>query len=211
MSRPRQSPYATPDARTRRAKAQGYPARSIYKLEEIDRRLHLLAPGQHLLDLGAAPGSWSLYAAQRVGARGAIVAVDLQEYPQAFPPQVLALQGDAFELREEQFPGKAPFDGILSDMAPRTTGNKISDQARSHELFLRALEAATLWGKQGSFFVAKLFMGPDFQVARSAVAAAYGEVRVMKPEGTRPNSVELFVIGMRKKAAPAPLPVVTPC
>ena len=83
MSR-RGNPYARPDARTRSAKAAGYPARSVFKLQEIDKRLRLLRPGQRVLDLGAAPGSWSLYASERVGSTGRVLAVDLSEIRQTF-------------------------------------------------------------------------------------------------------------------------------
>ncbi|HEX7668898.1 MAG TPA: RlmE family RNA methyltransferase, partial [Polyangiaceae bacterium] len=93
MTRRSRNPYARPDARTRAAKAEGYPARSVFKLREIDERWRLLSPGQRVLDLGAAPGSWSLYAAERVGKRGHVVAVDLQEMAQT-AENVTVVRGD---------------------------------------------------------------------------------------------------------------------
>jgi 23S rRNA (uridine2552-2'-O)-methyltransferase len=84
----------------------------------------------------------------------------------------------------------------MSDMAPSTSGSKISDQAQSYELFMRALEVAKALGKPGSSFAGKLFMSNDFQAARSALAASYREVKVMRPSGTRQQSSELFLVGL---------------
>jgi len=192
----RKNPYAGADAHTRAAKAKGFPARSVFKLEEIDRRVKLLKPGQRVLDLGAAPGSWSLYAAQRVGASGKVLAVDLSEITQLFPAQVEVVQGDALELNSEVLGRHGPYDVVLSDMAPSTSGSKVRDQAQSFELFMRALEVAKAFGKRGSHFVGKLFMSGDFQQARQAVGAAYERCQVIRPEATRTQSSEVFVVGM---------------
>ena len=160
-----------------------------------------------MLDLGAAPGSWSLYAAERVGLEGRIVAVDLQEIRQVFPANVTVLRGDVFEMfranTDETAPApetavsaNAPYDIVLSDMAPSTSGSKISDQARSFDLFMKALDVARALGKPGSHFVGKIFMSDDFPKAKSGVADAYTTVRVIRPEGTRSGSSEVFVVGM---------------
>jgi 23S rRNA (uridine2552-2'-O)-methyltransferase len=195
----RKNPYAAPDVHTRAAKAQGYPARSVFKLKEIDQRARLLAPGRRVVDLGAAPGSWSLWAAERVGARGHVLAIDLKEMKQAFSPWVRVVQGDALEIGSELFGEHAPFDVVLSDMAPNTSGNKTRDQALSLELFLRALEVGKAHGAPGSSFVAKLFMSGDFEQARSEVRAAYTEVKTIRADATRQNSSEVFVIGKGRR------------
>ncbi len=195
----RKNPYAGADARTRAAKARGYPARSVFKLEEIDRRLSLLRSGQRVLDLGAAPGSWSLYASQRVGPAGRVLAVDLQELRQTFPDTVRVLQGDALDLANEALAEFAPYDLVLSDMAPNTSGNKVRDQARSAELFRRALAVAEALGRPGSSFVGKLFMSDEFQDVRAALARAYERVQVIRPSGTRAQSSELFLVGIGLK------------
>src|SRR5690606_36948753 len=192
----RKNPYAGADARTRAAKARGYPARSVFKLEEIDRRLSLLRSGQRVLDLGAAPGSWSLYASQRVGPAGRVLAVDLQELRQTFPDTVRVLQGDALDLANEALAELAPYDLVLRDMAPNTSGNKVRDQARSAELFRRALAVAEALGRPGSSFVGKLFMSDEFQDIRAALARAYERVQVIRPSGTRAQSSELFLVGI---------------
>lgn len=195
MSR-RRNPYAG-DPNTRAAKQQGYPARSVFKLDEIDRRVNLLRAGQRVLDLGAAPGSWSMYASQRVGPKGGVLAIDLQPIQQQFSPNVRVLQGD---VRELALAGtEPPFDVVLSDMAPSTTGSKVADQTGSFELFMAALEIAAALGKPGSSFVAKLFMGPDFESAKRAVTDAYAESRTIRPRGTRQNSSEVFIVGLKRR------------
>jgi 23S rRNA (uridine2552-2'-O)-methyltransferase len=192
--------YEKPDARTKAAKAQGFPARSVFKLEEIDRRVKLLRGGQKVLDLGAAPGSWSLYASQKVGPSGRVLAIDLQEIRQAFPPNVKVAQGDALTLESAALSEFAPYDVVLSDMAPNTSGSKIRDQAGSLELCLRALDVALALGKVGSHFVAKIFMSGDFQVARKLAGERYEKCQVIRPEGTRQQSTEVFIVGMGLKA-----------
>jgi 23S rRNA (uridine2552-2'-O)-methyltransferase len=199
----RKNPYSRADHRTLAARAQGYPARSVFKLEEIDQRCRLLAAGQSVVDLGAAPGSWSLYAAQRIGQNGRLLSVDLTQITQGFPPQVTVVQGDALELSSTLHPAHAPYDVVLSDMAPRTTGDKFTNAARSQELFLAALAVSVQFGAPGSHFVGKLFMGADFPAARAEVARLFSSHRIIKPKGTRDNSVEVFLVGLGLRSSPA--------
>jgi 23S rRNA (uridine2552-2'-O)-methyltransferase len=200
----RKNPYAGADALTRSAKAQGYPARSVFKLEEIDRRVHLLRSGQRILDLGAAPGSWSLYASQRVGPQGRVLAIDIQEILQAFAANVRVVHGDALDLTNDVLGAEGPYDVVLSDMAPNTSGSKVRDQALSFELFMRAVEVSSVFGRAGAAFVGKIFMSGDFQEARAAVAAVYEKVQVIRPDSTRSQSSELFVVGTGLKTRSAP-------
>jgi 23S rRNA (uridine2552-2'-O)-methyltransferase len=195
----RANPYAKPDAKTREARAMGYPARSVFKLQEIDRRMRLLRAGQNVLDLGAAPGSWSLYVSERVGPSGHVYAIDIKPIQQVFGDNVKVLEGDALSLESEILAAHAPYDVVLSDMAPNTSGSKFQDQARSTELFLRALAVAVEFGKPGSHFAAKIFMSGDFKAAEMDVRKAYDAVRTIRPEGTRQVSTEVFVVGMGKK------------
>jgi len=199
MSGRKGNAYEKPDARTKAAKAQGFPARSVFKLEEIDRRVKLLRSGQKVLDLGAAPGSWSLYASQKVGPGGRVLAIDLQEIRQAFPPNVRVAQGDALTIETAALSEFAPYDIVLSDMAPNTSGSKIRDQAGSLELCLRALDVAFALGKPGSHFVAKIFMSGDFQIARKLAGERYEKCQVIRPEGTRQQSTEVFIVGLGMK------------
>lgn len=191
--------YQRADSFTKAAKAQGYPARSVFKLEEIDRRVRLLKSGQRVLDLGAAPGSWSMYAAKKIAPNGKLLAIDLTEIQGSLGPNAQIVQGDALSLTNDALAMFAPYDVVLSDMAPSTSGSKVADQARSFELFMRAVDIAKALGAPGGSFVGKLFMGEDFTQAREALRALFEEVRTIKPEGTRASSVEVFVIGQGRK------------
>lgn len=160
-----------------------------------------------MLDLGAAPGSWSLYAAQRVGARGHVVAVDLQEITAIGQANITVVQGDVLARPSESdatcaaaaddpVAAHAPYDVVLSDMAPATTGSKVSDQARSFDLFMKALDVACRLGKPGAAFVGKIFMSGDFPLAKRAVTERFVTYHGIKPEGTRANSTEIYVVGV---------------
>jgi 23S rRNA (uridine2552-2'-O)-methyltransferase len=162
-----------------------------------------------VLDLGAAPGSWSLYAAQKVGARGHVVAIDLQEITTAFGANVTVVQGDVLarpaDASDATTPADpvaahAPYDVVLSDMAPATSGSKVSDQARSFDLFMKALDVACRLGKPGAVFVGKIFMSGDFPEAKRAVTERFETCRIIKPEGTRASSTEIYVVGVGLRA-----------
>jgi len=193
------NPYQKPDHFTKTAKSAGFPARSVYKLEEIDRRVRLLRPGMRVLDLGAAPGSWALYAAQKIGPNGKLLAVDLKALEVGLPPQGSFFVGDALELGNEALALHAPYDVVLSDMAPSTTGNRFTDQTRSFDLFMRALAVAANLVKVGGAFVGKIFMGEDLPLARTELRKHFAAERLIRPEGTRTVSYELFIIGTNRR------------
>lgn len=209
MSRGRaqKNPYKKPDRFTEQAKKAGFPARSVYKLEEIDRRVRLLKPGMHVLDLGASPGSWAKYAAEKIGPRGRLLAVDLKPLEVTLAPWATFVLGDALSLDPlSRDTGAlatfAPYDVVLSDMAPNTTGNRLGDQTRSFELFMRALAVAATLGKVGGAFVGKIFMGEDLPLARAGLRKHYASERLIRPEGTRSVSYEIFAIGTAKREEP---------
>lgn len=191
--------YTKADHHTRAAKAKGFPARSVFKLEEIDRRCKLLAPGHRVVDLGAAPGSWSLYVANRIGAEGRLLSVDLSPITQTFPGHVTVVEGDALDLSLDLHASFAPYDVVLSDMAPKTGGDKFQNAARSYNLFTGALGVARTHGRPGSHFVGKLFMGEDFEAAKRDVAELFGRTVVLRPPSTRKTSVEVFLVGLGRR------------
>jgi len=184
-----------------RARKEGFAARSVYKLEEIDRRTRILRVGARVLDLGAYPGSWTSYAAQKVGPGGRVLGIDLTEFKGTLPPHAEIRTGDVLSLELEKELGPGSFDLVVSDMAPSTTGHRFTDQARSHRLFMRALEIACVVLTPGGHFVGKIFQGEDFELARAALRAAFDEVRIIKPPASRAESYETFLIGLRRKAA----------
>lgn len=182
----------------RKAKAENYPARSVYKLKEIDAKFHILRKGMHILDLGAAPGSWTLYCAERAGVQGVTLGCDIQPLATIFPPQARFIQSDIFNPSPEfaqALKENAPFHAILSDMAPATTGVKITDQARSHELASAAFELACKQLATGGNFVVKIFMGPDAQNLGAKMRKVFGQVKNFKPKSSRSESKETYFIG----------------
>lgn len=199
MGRRRQDHWA------RQAKRDDFPARSVYKLEEIDRRARLVRPGRRVLDLGAAPGSWTLYLARGVGPGGFVLAVDLQPLRIALPANARFLRGSCFDLGAE-IAAAGPFDLVVSDMAPSTTGDRGTDQHRSFELFVAALDLALAHARPGSDFAGKIFQGPSFEEARARLRGAYAEARVIRPRATRAESYEVFLVGLGLR-----LPHLAPC
>jgi 23S rRNA (uridine2552-2'-O)-methyltransferase len=182
-----------------RAKKENYPARSVYKLQEIDKKFHVLKKGAKVFDLGAAPGSWSLWAAKKVGPQGFVLAVDLLETETAFPDNVAYFADDAFELSgasREAMQGKAPFDLVMSDMAPKTTGIKFTDQARSLDLCEQALALAREVLAPGGNFVVKIFEGPDVKAFTDSLRPLFERVKTFKPKSSRDESKEIFIVGL---------------
>lgn len=186
----------------KKAKQEKYPARSVYKLEEMDKRFHLIRKGQRILDLGAYPGSWSVYAARKVGGKGRVLAVDRSEPEEVLPENVTFLQADVLQAGEDLQQGLqqyASFHLILSDMAPLTTGVKLTDQARSLELAQKALECARGYLAVGGAVVIKVFEGPDVPEFRKEIKEVFSKVRTFKPKGSRSESKENFLLGFGRK------------
>ena len=154
----------------------------------------LFKKGQRVLDLGASPGSWTLYAAERVGPSGRVLGIDLNEARVALPPQAEILTLDAFQVDSGTLGG--PFDLVISDMAPKTSGQRHADQYRSYELVMRALELTKTVLKPGGTFVAKIFQGAEFEDARNAVREVFDKVRIIRPKATRDESYEVFLVGL---------------
>ncbi len=192
-----------PDHYTRRAKASGFAARSVFKLEEIDKRTRLLRRGLRVLDLGCAPGSWTQYAAGKVGRGGRVVGIDRRAIEFA-APQVTTLVGDIFETDAERFfeAGGGRFDVVLSDMAPDTTGDRFTDHVRSVELCRRALYLADTLLERGGAFVCKVFEGGDVPELVDEIRPRYGKLKRIKPKSTRSESVELFIVAQGFSGAP---------
>ena len=178
--------------------AEGFAARAVYKLEEIDKKHRLFKPGVRVLDLGCRPGSWLQYVSRTApGAR--LVGVDRQPLDVAIPGATV-LVADIFDLSLEQLKnGLAGFDVVLSDMAPDTSGVRAMDQARSETLFEQALGLAETLLVPGGHFVGKLFQGPDWQRLLGRVRASFTECKTVKPDSSRKESIEQFVVGLKRR------------
>lgn len=184
------------DAHYRRAKAQGYAARSVYKLQEMDRRYGLLRPGQRVLDLGCHPGSWLQYASGRVGRNGLVVGVDLQPPTVRLAAWVRFVQADVLGLTPAELRQYAPaFEVVLSDVAPRTTGVAHADAAASLALGEAALELALALLVPGGSLVAKVYFGPGVDELIGRVKGAFKLGKGHKPGASRTASREIYVLG----------------
>lgn len=194
--------YNPRDHYFKKAKKENFAARSVFKLEEIDQKLKIFRPGQKVLDLGAAPGSWSQYASARIGSGGSLLGVDLTPIKLSLPNATF-IAADLRDLnledvfREHGF--VPPFDVVMSDMAPKTTGIRVTDQARSLELCELALETARRFLKPKGHFVCKLFHSDDFTAFRDGMKAMFDKVDVVKPKATRQISKEIFLVGLGKR------------
>ena len=194
---PGQGRQGRSDAFQRKARREGYRARSTYKLKDIQKRSKIFKNGDKVLDLGAAPGGWSQVALEFIGEEGELVGVDLQH--------ILPLTGAIFiqgDLRESETREKLQelmpkADVVISDMSPNLSGNYSVDQARSVELSSLALEIAA--ERKASAFVVKVFEGSDFQEYRKAVIDEFGSVRTLSPEASRKQSSEVYLIAKRKR------------
>ncbi len=184
--------YDRHDPFYRQAKKEGFAARSIYKLEELDEELHLLKPNDRVLDLGTAPGSWMQYVDRKLK-NGSAVGIDLLPVKISFSAKVTVIRGDAFEEKLEE---RGPFDVVLSDMAPNTTGIRAVDTARSLALCERALEVAQRTLQKGGRFCVKMFEGGDTKSFIEACKGVFATVRVKRPKSTRSSSTETYIIGL---------------
>ena len=189
-----------------KAKQEKYPARSVYKLQEIDRRFHIFKKGMKVLDLGAAPGSWSLGVAKMIGPSGKVLGCDLQSTDTVFPANVTFCREDVFE-RSPEFESlllsRGPFDVVMSDMAPQTTGTKFTDQARSYDLCCEALDVAEAYLAGGGAFIVKIFMGPDVEQYVKRMRPLFSRVTSFKPQSSRAESKETFFVGMGFRGKPS--------
>ena len=183
------------DHYARRARAQGYAARSVYKLEEIQRRFHVLSRGAATLDLGAAPGSWTQFVLERFG--GPVCAVDLQPMSPVAAGAASKLQADLFAAETVAWiEERGPFQVVLSDAAPSTTGSRTLDSSASAELVGQALAIADRVLAPGGNLVAKLLQGGQEQQLLQEMRRRFGRVKGFKPEASRKASSEVFLIGL---------------
>jgi 23S rRNA (uridine2552-2'-O)-methyltransferase len=199
VSRPK-NPYAKPDRFTRQAKDEGYAARSVYKLREIDARTRLFAPGQRVVDLGCAPGSWSQLALERIGRRGRLVGVDITEMTL---PGAVVLHASVLEVTPDALRTalEGPADIVLSDMAPLTTGNALLDHVVQIELATCAFTLACAVLVPGGHFVCKIFDGEDAHAFIQSVRPRFEDVRRVRPEAVRQNSREFFLVARGHRPA----------
>jgi 23S rRNA (uridine2552-2'-O)-methyltransferase len=187
-----------------RAKRDNYAGRAVYKLEELDKRFHLIKPGMQILDLGCWPGSWLQYAAQKAGPEAKLIGIDLDAVEIALPDTVQTIVGDVTKLKPARLLERyGRFDLVLSDMAPNTTGIKDYDIPTSEDLFSRALDIATAVLRIGGHFCAKVFQGGRFPELLRETELRFQECRAFRPDHTRKASREQYIVGRGLRATVA--------
>ncbi len=185
------------DAYVRRAQEEGYRSRAVYKLIEIDRRYRLLRPGQIVIDLGAAPGSWSEYARRQVGPSGRVLAVDVAAMsPLGGVEFICGDIGDpaVLDLLAEALVDTAA-DLVISDMAPNISGDAVADQARTLALGERVLAVAKETLRDGGQLLVKAFQGEGFASLRGAMQPYFDKIHTCKPQASRSRSREIYLLG----------------
>jgi 23S rRNA (uridine2552-2'-O)-methyltransferase len=184
------------DPYVQRSKKEGWRARSAFKLIEIDEKDRFLAPGGVVVDLGSAPGGWTQVVVKKVGAKGKVVAIDLLAMEPV--PGSAFLQGDfstgAGLAAVEAALGGTQADVVLSDMAPNLSGIAISDQARSMALAELARDFALEHLKPGGVFLVKVFQGVGYDEFHKSLRAAFDKVVVRKPDASRDESAEQYLL-----------------
>ena len=184
------------DPYVQRSKKEGYRSRAAYKLIEIDDRDRILAPGAVVVDLGAAPGGWTQVSVKRAGPKGRVVAIDLLEMEPVAGATFLRgdFAGPAGLAAVEAALAGARVDAVLSDMSPNISGIAITDQARSMALAELARDFALAHLKPGGAFLVKLFQGAGYEEYHRSLRAAFAKVVVRKPDASRGESAELYLL-----------------
>ncbi len=193
--------YEKPDFWSRKAFSEGYPARSVYKLQEIDEKFGMLKKNYKVLDLGAAPGSWTTFLLRKMEGSGKVVSCDLNPLSKSVKGDNLVfIQGDLTEKEiVEKIRGEGPFDLVVCDAAPLTTGNRVVDTARSQWLVKMAIWYAEEMLKTGGNFAVKIFQNGDQQVLLKKMREVFTSAKGFKPVACRSESFETYLIGIGKK------------
>ena len=198
-----------PDYYWRKSKEEGYPARSVFKLQEIQEKYRLIRPGNAVLDLGASPGSWSLYILDLLAGGGNVTGADLNA------PDRKLLSHRGFRFIQGDFTSgetltaileSSPFDVVVSDAAPSTTGNRTMDTARSLDLARQVLAIAEKALKPGGNLALKIFQGGEEKEILDWMRGRFASARAFKPKASRSDSMETYFIGTGFAARPGSAP-----
>lgn len=189
------------DVYVKMAQQQGYRSRAAFKLLELDERDRLLKPGMRVVDLGAAPGSWSQIAASRVGAAGKVIALDI--LPMEPLGGVTVIEADftteqAVAQLENALEGQE-IDLVICDIAPNISGMASVDQPRAVYLVELALDFALKWVRPGGDFIVKLFQGEGAEAFIKSCRESFASVAIRKPKASRSRSNEVYVVARRRK------------
>lgn len=184
----------------KQAKEKGAVARSFFKLEDLDQKYRLIKSGYRVMDVGAAPGSWIQYIVQKIGDDGFVFAMDVNPLNIGIPNNVDFLQINIFDITPEQiFEKHGMFDVIISDVAPRTTGSDFVDQTKSYQLCEHVRLIAQKVLKKNANMICKMYQSGDTKTFVDDMKKIFTEVKIQKPESSRKQSREIFIVGLQKK------------
>ena len=189
------------DHYTEKAREENWLARSVYKLDEIDKKYKLIKHGSRILDLGCYPGSWSQYCLKKAGQGGKVIGIDLQRPSRVSSPSFRFIEGDILAIDPITLSRDiGEIDMVISDLAPQTTGNTFTDVCMSMTLVEKAFEIAAAALKKGGHFVCKVFEGEDFKAFKDKVSGRFDRTRILRPSAVRKRSREVYLIGMNFKS-----------
>lgn len=185
------------DHYTRRARKENWLARSVYKLEEIDKSFKIIRSGHRLLDLGCYPGSWSQYGLKGVGPRGEVTGLDVKEPTHFSATNFRFVEADVLTIDPHWLLEQIGLqDAVISDLAPQTTGIRIADTTRSLELAEKALEITLLVLKKKGHFLCKIFEGEELKAFRDQIGVYFDRTRLIRPSAVRRGSREVYALGL---------------
>jgi len=185
------------DHYARQARDEKWLARSVFKLQEMDKKYRLIRMGDRLLDLGCYPGSWSQYGIKTVGSEGEVVGIDLTPPGRLSYPNFRFIEHDILTIDTGWLAREVgPRDVVISDLAPQTTGISGTDVSRSMLLATRALDIACLLLKKKGNFVCKVFEGEDLKAFRLELSTHFRKTQTVRPRATRKRSREVYLVGL---------------
>jgi 23S rRNA (uridine2552-2'-O)-methyltransferase len=197
--------YKLRDTYYKKAKQQGYRSRAAYKLLELQERFRIFKTGQLIVDLGAAPGGWMQVAAKLVGPSGKVLGVDLQPIEAFHHKNIIVMQGDITATETEQrimeYLGR-PADSVISDLAPKLTGIRDTDEARSLELNRTALEVAKRLLRAGGSFLIKSFVSEELRIFSAELDKQFASVQRTRPDASRKGSSEIYLFAKDYRPKP---------
>ena len=196
--------YNPKDSYWRRAKKEGYRSRASYKLIELNEKFKLIKQGDRVFDIGCAPGGWMQVALEIVGNREFVYGVDIEEIKSFNKPNAIFIRADISKSEERESILKKigeKVDVVISDIAPHTTGVKISDKANSLALSRESFYFSRLLLKEGGNFLVKVFQGSDSADFFKEIKTSFREAQTTKPEATRKGSAEVYIVGKGYKGS----------
>jgi len=181
---------------TLKAREEGYPARSVYKLKEMDENLRLIRKGDVVLDFGAAPGSWLLYIADKIGSTGTVLGVDIADIEVPERPNMSFIKKDILEITAEDLATwRRKCDVVVADLAPKTSGVASADVGKSLELSKKAFEIAKIVLKPRGNFISKIFEGEEVADFVKEVEKSFKVLKRVRPQAVIKHSKEFYIVG----------------